>query len=92
MGYEKGQRKEVVANYQYPGRLGRLSKNVSVVLSFAQPECCRFSLSLPAEFQSVVSKDLPPGSVSQSCKSVVLVVLSSRVLVYHCFIDALLAS
>ena len=84
MGYEKGQRKEVVATYQYPGRLGRLSKNVSVVLSFAQPECCRFSLSLPSEFQSVVWKDLPSRSViSQSCKvlcrMVSLVVLSSRI-------------
>ena len=27
----KGQRKEVVANYQFPERLGMLSKNVCVV-------------------------------------------------------------
>ena len=78
-----------------PGRLGRLSKNAcilsdrsTVFRSARVPKCCvgscRFSLSLPAEFQSVLSKELPSRSVSQSCKVlcriVSQVVLSSRVL------------
>ena len=66
-----------------------VSDRFTLVRKARVPKCCigscRFSLSLPAEFQSVVSKDLPSRFVSQSykvlCRNVSLVVLelSSRV-------------
>ena len=50
-----------------------VSDRSALVRSARVPKCCaglcRFSLSLPSEFQSVVWKDLPSRSViSQSCK------------------------